>query len=95
MDNQHITFQMEQVGRAIKRLEELELTVTSIVLVSKTRPMIFIKPGKACRQLQSSWVRTSAINLSGYREVDRVSMIADCQVRWTENVNPNQARRLS
>lgn len=81
MQNQLVIDQMTKANTAMHILQSLGLTVLSITGIGE-RPLIQIYPGRGCQQLQSGLTKT--IVRDGRRVTERVSLVADCQVRWEE-----------
>ncbi len=81
LQNQTVIEQMAKANMAMRTLQGLGLTVLNISGIGE-RPLIQIHPGRGCQQLQSGY--TKHIVRDGRRVTERVSFVADCQVRWEE-----------
>ncbi|WP_010324354.1 hypothetical protein [Marinobacterium stanieri] len=81
VQNQIVIDQMTKANTAMHILQGLGLTVLSITGIGE-RPLIQIYPGRGCQQLASG--ATKHITRNGRRITERVSLVADCQVRWEE-----------
>ena len=79
--NEHIQDSLSAVKTAVEKLVSEGFTVTGFT-VGLSKPCIHILPRSQCQDLTQAWTKIKT-GPTG-RQVERVAMVADCQVRWID-----------